>query len=130
MTVTFVSIDTVSIDEDKHSPQVLLDQLDYELGRDESDWKIVFAHYPCYSAGNHPGYDSTRKKVLPIMEKHNVDMYLAGHDHDLQHWVKEHGAGMGKLDVSKTVLLYLQYVLVISVFYRSLGNWGWWQRAL
>ena len=99
MTVTFVSIDTVSIDEDKHSPQVLLDQLDYELGRDESDWKIVFAHYPCYSAGNHPGYDSTRKKVLPIMEKHNVDMYLAGHDHDLQHWVKEHGAGMGKSDV-------------------------------
>ena len=101
MNVTFVSIDTVSIDEDKHSPQVLLDQLDYELGRDESDWKIVFAHYPCYSAGNHPGYDSTRKKVLPIMEKHNVDMYLAGHDHDLQHWVKEHGAGMGKLECIK-----------------------------
>ena len=95
MNVTFVSIDVVSIDEDKHSPQDLLDTLDHELGKEESDWKIVFAHYPCYSAGGYPGFDSIRTKVLPIMEKHNVDIYVTGHDHNLQHWATKSNQSIG-----------------------------------
>ena len=97
MNVTFVSIDVVSIDEDKHSPQDLLDTLDHELGKEDSDWKIVFAHYPCYSAGGYPGFDSVRTKVLPIMEKHNVDIYVTGHDHNLQHWATKSNQGIGMM---------------------------------
>lgn len=93
--VTFVSIDTVSIDENKHDPQRILDTLDYELRRaDKSDWKIVFAHYPAFSGGSYDGIHSTRHKVLPILKEHSVDLYVTGHDHNLQHWMDATGKGI------------------------------------
>ena len=85
--VTFVSIDTISIDQDKNNAQNMIQLLESELSNtDTSDWKIVFGHYPCHSGGHYGGSDSIREKVLPIMKRYNVDMYLAGHDHNLQHW--------------------------------------------
>ena len=27
--------------------------------------------------------------VWPVMKRHGVDYYLAGHDHNLQHWVEK-----------------------------------------
>ena len=85
--VTFVSIDTISINKDKNNAQDMIRLLESELSNaDKSDWKIVFGHYPCHSGGHYGGFDSIREKVLPIMKKYNVDMYLAGHDHNLQHW--------------------------------------------
>ena len=99
MKVIFVSIDSVSISEDKNEPQELLEKLDSEL-HNHADWKIVFAHYPCYSGGAHHGSDSAREKILPIMEKHHVDVYLTGHDHNLQHWQPEDGPFIGKYFLS------------------------------
>ena len=30
-----------------------------------------------------------QEKVEPIMKKSNIDFYLSGHDHNLQHWVSK-----------------------------------------
>lgn len=134
MNVTFVSIDVVSVDEDKNSPQNLLDTLDHELGKEESDWKIVFAHYPCYSAGGYPGFDSVRNKVLPIMEKHNVDIYVTGHDHNLQHWTTKSNQGIGMLSTFNTSCLSSSYGHLfknsVLFWHRSSGYWSWWSRPL
>ena len=83
----FVSVDTVSIDEDKNEAEAMKELLDRELAiAREDEWKIVFGHYPCHSGGGHGGYQSMREQILPTMNAHNVDFYLAGHDHNLQHW--------------------------------------------
>jgi len=85
--VMFVSVDTVSIDDDINDAESQKQLLDSELGKAGEDaWKIVFGHFPCHSGGGYSGITSTRQQILPIMRRHNVDFYLTGHDHNLQHW--------------------------------------------
>ncbi|MEZ5402554.1 MAG: metallophosphoesterase [Bryobacteraceae bacterium] len=48
-------------------------------------WKIVYGHHPIFSDGHHGDEKRLQKKLLPILEKHKVDLYLCGHEHDLQH---------------------------------------------
>ena len=74
--VTFVSIDTVSIEESKNDSKGMLKLLDSTLSRaDPSDWKIVFGHYPCYSGGLYSGSPTIREKVLPILERHKAGFF-------------------------------------------------------
>ena len=85
--VMFVSVDTVSIDDDINDAESQKQLLDSELAKAGDDaWKIVFGHFPCHSGGGYSGITSTRQQILPIMRRHNVDFYLTGHDHNLQHW--------------------------------------------
>jgi hypothetical protein len=84
---TFVSIDTVSIEDNKNGALGMKELLDNELAKAGSDaWKVVFGHYPCHSGGHYGGSEEIQEQVLPIMKAHNVDFYLTGHDHNLQHW--------------------------------------------
>ena len=51
-------------------------------------WKIVIGHHPCYTVGPRiKNYDTlTMHAVLPeIFKTYNVDLYLSGHEHSLQH---------------------------------------------
>jgi tartrate-resistant acid phosphatase type 5 len=48
-------------------------------------WKIVIGHHPIYSGGQHGDTPYLVKHVLPLLEKHGVQVYFNGHDHDLQH---------------------------------------------
>ena len=48
-------------------------------------WKIVVGHHPIYSGGVHGDSPYLVKHVLPLLEKHGVQVYFNGHDHDLQH---------------------------------------------
>lgn len=49
-----------------------------------ADWKIVFSHYPMYSNGKH-GYSPALIALLTSsLAEAGVDLYVAGHDHDLQ----------------------------------------------
>lgn len=53
-------------------------------------WKIVVGHHPMYSAGSRTnGYDTKaiRNSLEPLFEKYGVDLFLAGHEHSLQHIV-------------------------------------------
>jgi predicted MPP superfamily phosphohydrolase len=50
-------------------------------------WRIVIAHHPIYSCGAHGDDESTRNlraRLLPMFVEAEVDLYVAGHDHDLE----------------------------------------------
>ncbi len=46
---------------------------------------VVMAHHPVYSDGPHGDHKTLIRDWDPLLRKYNVPMYLAGHDHDLQH---------------------------------------------
>jgi acid phosphatase len=48
-------------------------------------WKIVIAHHPVYSGGEHGDTPYIIERILPLLEKYKVQAYFNGHDHDLQH---------------------------------------------
>lgn len=53
-------------------------------------WKIVVGHHPMYTGGSRTeGYDTKaiRNTLKPLFDKYKVDVYLAGHEHSLQHMV-------------------------------------------
>jgi len=86
--VKFVSVDTISIHDDINHADDQLSLLSSELESADTDWKIVFSHFPVHSGGHYAGSHTIRSKVLPILKDNDVDYYLTGHDHNQQHWVE------------------------------------------
>src|SRR5258707_8910628 len=65
-----------------------LQWLDRALAASTAPWKFVFGHHPIYSSGGaHGNQPELIQHVLPLIEKHGVQAYFAGHDHDLEHLV-------------------------------------------
>ena len=54
------------------------------LDRSRATWKVVYGHHPIYSAGDHEDNEEKIAQLLPVL-KDRADIYLAGHDHDMQH---------------------------------------------
>lgn len=58
--------------------------LDRLLAENPNDWTVVMAHQPVFSTGvsDNGLRDETdwRQQVLPVLERHNVDLVLQGHD--------------------------------------------------
>jgi tartrate-resistant acid phosphatase type 5 len=81
--VQFFAMDTNDISEAQ------LAWLDSELGKSRARWRVVYSHFPLYSATRG---DNTEliAKLLPVM-KGRVNVYIAGHDHNLQHLRAEGG---------------------------------------
>ncbi len=75
----------------KQDIQIQLNWIDSVLGVSNAKWKIVAGHHPVYSGGSHGNTPELIESIKPLLEKHNVDIYLAGHDHDMQH-LKETGS--------------------------------------
>ncbi len=46
---------------------------------------VVIAHHPVYSDGPHGDHPILMRDWDPLFRKYGVTLYLAGHDHDLQH---------------------------------------------
>ena len=96
--VTFVSIDTTPIHHhDWKQTEKASHLLRSVLGTDKSDWRIVFGHHPCFSGGRHSPDKELIKEILPIMRAGDVDIYMAGHDHNMQHW-RDEQSDMGNYD--------------------------------
>jgi tartrate-resistant acid phosphatase type 5 len=51
----------------------------------KAKWLIAVAHHPLFSNGDHGDNGVLQRELGPLFEKHEVDLYIAGHDHDLQH---------------------------------------------
>jgi tartrate-resistant acid phosphatase type 5 len=50
-------------------------------------WRVVVAHHPLYSCGEHGAQKETvrmRQAVESLLKESGVDLYLSGHDHDLE----------------------------------------------
>ncbi|MFT4027790.1 MAG: tartrate-resistant acid phosphatase type 5 family protein [Novosphingobium sp.] len=72
--------------------------LDDELGRSRAAWKLVFTHHPSYSGGSSHGNTAEMiGQVDPILARHGVQALVFGHDHDMQHIVRDglHHIGTG-----------------------------------
>ncbi|XP_073148102.1 purple acid phosphatase 8-like isoform X2 [Henckelia pumila] len=63
----------------------LLKDLDSALVKSSAKWKIVVGHHTIRSAGIHGNTQELVQKLLPILQANNVDLYINGHDHCLEH---------------------------------------------
>lgn len=68
-----------------------LDWLDEALAGSGSQWKIVCMHHPPYSSGRHGSTPRADETLVPILERHAVDLVLAGHDHNYERTVPING---------------------------------------
>ncbi len=82
--VQFFALDTNEVSE------LQLAWLRDELAKSTSRWKVVYGHHPIYSAGQHGDGKTLIARLLPVL-KDRVDLYLAGHEHDMQHLQTEAG---------------------------------------
>ena len=74
-------------DLNKQDTELQLRWLDSILASSNAKWKIVAAHHPVYSGGEHGDTPELVERVKPLLVKYNVNMFLCGHDHDMQHIV-------------------------------------------
>lgn len=73
---------TLRIDEDQLNQHAWIDSVSQSLN---TRWKIMLGHHPLYSYGDH-GSDATMQLLIEdILYDNNIDVYVAGHDHDMQH---------------------------------------------
>ena len=63
--------------------------LEQALGASTASWKIVVGHHPIFSGGPHGGAPELLRLVKPLLDRHRVAVYLGGHDHNMQHVVKD-----------------------------------------
>lgn len=62
-----------------------LDWLDAMLAASPANWKIVVGHHPIYSGGRHGNTRALVDALLPILKRHDVQVYINGHNHNLEH---------------------------------------------
>lgn len=55
------------------------------LKQSNAKWKIVVGHHTIRSAGHHGDTEELVNHLLPILEANNIDLFINGHDHCLQH---------------------------------------------
>lgn len=77
----FVSLDSPSLGNYPEDSTLVLNWLEKTLSENPNTWTVVFTHYPIYSCSQGRNNERYRNAVQPILEKHNVDLVLAGHDH-------------------------------------------------
>jgi tartrate-resistant acid phosphatase type 5 len=72
----FFAIDNIRLSDDE------LHWLDDELAKSKARWKIVYGHYHIYSVWG--DNDELVSRLLPILKRNSVDVWLNGHLHELQ----------------------------------------------
>ncbi|KAF5192440.1 Purple acid phosphatase [Thalictrum thalictroides] len=63
----------------------VLKDLDSALEYSTAKWKIVVGHHTIRTAGHHGDTKELVDQLLPILEANDVDFYINGHDHCLEH---------------------------------------------
>jgi tartrate-resistant acid phosphatase type 5 len=82
-TFTAGSVQFFALDTDIISA-AQLQWLTAALDESRATWKVVYGHHPIYSEGQHEDNTGKIAQLLPVL-KDRADVYLAGHDHDMQH---------------------------------------------
>lgn len=68
--------------------------LDGVLAASHAPWKIVVMHRPIWSRGNHGSDERGFNRILvPLFDRHDVALVLAGHDHDYERFCASVGVG-------------------------------------
>eukprot|EP01018_Ginkgo_biloba_P005122 Gb_19459 [translate_table: standard] len=69
-----------------------LNDLNLALQASQAIWKIVVGHHPIRSIGSHHDTFELVKQLLPILEANQIDLYVNGHAHSLQHFTSNTSA--------------------------------------
>jgi hypothetical protein len=83
--VTLIALDSTA---DKLSKEQWAEQnrwLETELAKPRAAWTICFGHHPLFSDSVHGDSVKLQKDWGPAFKQHQIDFYLAGHDHVLEH---------------------------------------------
>lgn len=78
--VRIVVLDTEQVDDPRQTAWL---QATLEAPTDAA-WTIVAMHKPAYSAGMHGSDQAIQNEWVPLFERYDVALVLAGHDHDHQ----------------------------------------------
>ena len=84
--VQFIAIDTEGWSEEQLA--WIKDTLAASAADPEVKWRVVYGHHPIYTSGVHLNerrIGELRLKLLPVLKTAHVDLYICGHDHDLEH---------------------------------------------
>lgn len=76
--VQFFAVDSQVMSSDQ------LDWLKSALDASKFRWKVVYGHHPIFSHGRHGNNRKLIRVLLPVL-KGRANIYLTGHDHDMQH---------------------------------------------
>ena len=79
-----VVLDSATASLQPDSP--MLRWLDRDLARADARWTVVAIHHPPHSDGTHRSdtderMTRVRENVVPILERHGVDLVFSGHSH-------------------------------------------------
>lgn len=102
--VQFFAIDTQSI----AGSEKQLAWLDRELAQSQAKFKVVYGHHVIYSGGQYQESESLKTKLLPLL-RNRADVYICGHDHNLQalrtedgvHFYVSGGGGAGLYELRR-----------------------------
>ncbi len=83
-TVDIIVLDTVPIVKGDATSQIQLRWLGRILVESTADWRILIGHHPVESGGVHGGSAPLKRRLASLLREGEVDLYLSGHDHDLQ----------------------------------------------
>lgn len=74
-------------DAHKESYEAQLAWIDAELKGSDAQWKIVLGHHPVYAhtSKNESERTDLQVRLQPILDNHQVDLYVCGHIHNFQH---------------------------------------------
>jgi len=76
--IQFFALDTQEVSQKQ------LMWFEEELRKSQSTWKVAYAHHPIFSDGYHGDNETLKDQLLPIL-RNRVDVYISGHEHDMQH---------------------------------------------
>ncbi|XP_016440164.1 purple acid phosphatase 17-like isoform X1 [Nicotiana tabacum] len=63
----------------------ILKDIEKALSESTARWKIVVGHHAIRSVGHHGDTQVLVDRLLPMLRAYNVDFYMNGHDHCLEH---------------------------------------------
>jgi hypothetical protein len=88
--VHFVALSTETIDM-----KIQLRWLEQDLkAHKRAKWKILYFHRPIWSSGRHGSNEDNRPmagELIPIIDRYEVDIVLAGHDHNYERFHPSQG---------------------------------------
>jgi hypothetical protein len=88
----FIDTETINRRDNENPDLAQLRWLDRTISREKSGctWTIVSGHIPGFvqASGPNMGALQIHLRLQPILDKHNVDLFLTGHHHNSQHLTK------------------------------------------
>jgi hypothetical protein len=76
-----ISLDAIQIEHPLGRHKRQLEWLDSVLTNDPRKWTVVTLHYPVFSTAEGRDNEKLRERLKPLLDKHDVDLVLQGHDH-------------------------------------------------